>query len=441
VRLHCVGVKKPGQAPTDVPLEALRLYFEQPGASPDGVLAASAEEVALSFDEAHAFVQHFSEEEQARLLPALIERANLRRAREGLQLEVAALTRELKAEKAVRQKLENSIVAQALASAAQAPSLHEALKRYQEHLNATCSPKHGRDMSTRAAEFVATLPSDLRVSNVTANMVSSFIDRAAQAGDVNRRATHYRYWHVRVGAFLNWAAQRWGYPSPMSGVKNVPRHAADRERGDIQWHDLEPVEAAIDALPDTYWKALVACLAYAGLQLAELCWLRVSDLEFAKDQTPGKIWVTTVDDPSDPDIRHALKTYHRRRGIDMHPRLLLPRIKALLAERKTASVFLFAVPPTRRRRVRRVTPGSSDRWVVNSLSTVLRGHPGGKRRAIVKGLLQEGMNAKSLRRTFGSLLLRSGKSTAEVAAAMGNTEDVVRRHYARILGCEVDVDF
>jgi len=57
------------------------------------------------------------------------------------------------------------------------------------------------------------------------------------------------------------------------------------------------------------------------------------------------------------------------------------------------------------------------------------------------GLLPRGMTAKSLRRTFGSLLLRSGKTTAEVAAAMGNTEDVVREHYARILGCEVDVDF
>jgi hypothetical protein len=51
------------------------------------------------------------------------------------------------------------------------------------------------------------------------------------------------------------------------------------------------------------------------------------------------------------------------------------------------------------------------------------------------------MNAKSLRRTFGSLLIRSGATEAQVAAAMGNTPSVVRAHYARILGGEVDVDF
>jgi len=58
-----------------------------------------------------------------------------------------------------------------------------------------------------------------------------------------------------------------------------------------------------------------------------------------------------------------------------------------------------------------------------------------------RGVLPEGMSAKSLRRTFGSLLLRSGKSSAEVAAAMGNTEQVVRDHYARLLGREVKVDY
>ena len=75
------------------------------------------------------------------------------------------------------------------------------------------------------------------------------------------------------------------------------------------------------------------------------------------------------------------------------------------------------------------------------MSTILRGHTGAPTRAATPGLLPKGMNAKSLRRTFGSLLLRAGKSTAEVAAAMGNTEEIVRRHYARLLGSEVDVDF
>jgi integrase len=51
------------------------------------------------------------------------------------------------------------------------------------------------------------------------------------------------------------------------------------------------------------------------------------------------------------------------------------------------------------------------------------------------------MNAATLRHTFGSLLLRSGKTYAQVAAAMGNSESTVREHYARLGGHEVDVDF
>jgi hypothetical protein len=93
---------------------------------------------------------------------------------------------------------------------------------------------------------------------------------------------------------------------------------------------------------------------------------------------------------------------------------------------------------------RRGSRKTSELWLEDSLSKALRGHAGGKdkrKRPPTPGLLPKGMNAKSLRRTFGSLLFRSGKSTAEVAAAMGNTEQVVRENYARILGCEVDVDF
>ena len=108
------------------------------------------------------------------------------------------------------------------------------------------------------------------------------------------------------------------------------------------------------------------------------------------------------------------------------------------------SYYLFPMPKATRRRRRDVNIGSADRWIVSTLSTALRGHAGGsdlKRRPPAPALLPVGMNAKSLRRTFGSLLIRSGKSSAQVAAAMGNTEDVVREHYARILGCEVDVDF
>jgi len=71
----------------------------------------------------------------------------------------------------------------------------------------------------------------------------------------------------------------------------------------------------------------------------------------------------------------------------------------------------------------------------------LTGDPGGKTRSARAALLPPGMTAKSLRRTSGSLLLRSGKSPSEVAATMGNTVAMVQEHYARIIGAEVEVDF
>lgn len=196
-----------------------------------------------------------------------------------------------------------------------------------------------------------------------------------------------------------------------------------------------------------YWRALVGMLGFAGLQLAELIWLRRSDLQISGDR--AKIWVTTVDDAEVPGLSHALKTGHRRRHVDVHARLLLPLLKNHVKHLRAGAVHLFPLPSGVRVRKRDKNPGAAERWLMQSLSTMLRGHVGSTvktakgelQRKPTPGLLPAGMNAKSLRRTFGSLLLRSGKSTAEVAAAMGNTEEIVRQHYARILGCEVDVDF
>ena len=63
------------------------------------------------------------------------------------------------------------------------------------------------------------------------------------------------------------------------------------------------------------------------------------------------------------------------------------------------------------------------------------------RKKAIKGIFPKDIDCLLLRRTFGSLLIRSGHSTAEVAAAMGNTERIVRKHYARLLGKEIDIDF
>ena len=226
----------------------------------------------------------------------------------------------------------------------------------------------------------------------------------------------------------------------MLQVPAVKKGEIRRERGDIVWHSLEEVEAVLAALPDDYWRALVATLAYAGLQLAELIWLRVADVDL---DGANQIWVTTVADPDDAKIRHLLKTDHRRRAVNIHTKHLGPRLKTFKDAGLCGQHFFFAMPGAMETRGRK-SGGAGERWLESTLSTVLRGHKGGKdqkRRKAKAGLLPAGMNAKSLRRTFGSLLLRSGKSYAEVAAAMGNTADVVAEHYARLKSHETKIDF
>lgn len=81
-----------------------------------------------------------------------------------------------------------------------------------------------------------------------------------------------------------------------------------------------------------------------------------------------------------------------------------------------------------------------ERWAPSRLGKVLGGERRWKDKPREDGLLPAGMSASSLRRTFGSIRLRDGRTTPEVAAEMGNTEDVVRSNYARILGREVRPD-
>ena len=80
-------------------------------------------------------------------------------------------------------------------------------------------------------------------------------------------------------------------------------------------------------------------------------------------------------------------------------------------------------------------PRTKTIWGRYNFSVHLKGRDGNN-----NGILPSNMTALSLRRSFGSLLLRSGKTTSEVAAAMGNTPSMVEKHYARILGNEVNIN-
>ncbi len=282
--------------------------------------------------------------------------------------------------------------------------------------------------------FTSTLPPERKNAvEITADDIGRYLDmETAKGEDETKRASRRDAIRRRVGRFINWSAKRWHYQSQMVDIRAVDAGALEREENEIHYHTLAEVTAALESLPNEYWKCLVGALAIAGLHLAELVWLRKSDVRITPDGMAGSFSVSTVD-VGDGE-KHLLKTKHRKRVVNMHP-TLLELVKAYIAAGHCGDTFFFAIP-----KADRVLDGR-ERWLVNSLSTKLRGHEGGKRRKKTVGLLPAGMNAKSLRRTFGSLMLRAGKTTSEIASSMGNTSEVVSKHYAKQRGGEVAVDF
>lgn len=423
-RLICAGLvhlqnskpKHPIESPPGVIRHAVELYFGESATKPGAIENAipGAAQGLLQYEEVSAEL-------------------------DLLKAEVLRLQTDLLLEREKRLAIERSVVGQAAIQGGRAPVVAEAFSSFEQHLAVTVSAGYRRQVVSLVRELLDSLPTDVvTIADIQASQISKFLEARASVGAPTMPLTRYSRLREKLARFVNWAAGQYGYRSQMGDVYKIKATRRNRERGDIHWHDLTEVQAVLKTLPNSYWRALVGTLAFAGLQLAELVWLRREDLSWGPCLESATLRVTAVQDPDGG--RHYLKTGNRRRTVRVHPRLLAPLLRVHWGELPEGGTVLFPVPSSMRRRARKGT-GGGDRWLEGTLSTVLRGHAGGVKRPAVAGLLPRGMNAKSLRRTFGSLLIRSGKSEAEVAAAMGNTPEMVRAHYARILGCEVDVDF
>ena len=438
-RLTHAGTKSLSAVPSDVPLESVRLYFDQ-NPSRSGELHLDAQIVDAALPTVHAQLQRYPPHLRQELFLVLLDRERLRRENTLQVTQQVGLKRELDREREQRVDLERSALGRAVKAGQNMPALDEALALFEQHMLTSTSVRNAKTVVGVARAFTKQLAADgKKLTEVTLDDLARFLDLQVAKGTSGKQVSRRDALRRRLGRFINWGAQRYEYPSPMQLVRAVSKVDLDREKGDIHWHTMEQVDAAIAQLPDDYWKALVGTLAFAGLQLAELCWLRTADVEL--ESSAPKLWITTVQDPEVPEVTHLLKTGHRRRSVRIHSRCLLPLLREFVAKGYAGKFYFFALPPQSRRRPRAKSPGCHERWLTNTLSIVLRGHHGGKGHLPKAGLLPAGMTAKSLRRTFGSLLLRSGKSCGEVAAAMGNTEDVVRNFYARIHGGEVEIDF
>jgi integrase len=438
VRLWNSKTKSAADVPVDVPLKAVRLYFGETSKDVSSVLE-NASQIELA--EIRSEVMKFPKACREAMTLVLIERDKLRRTNDTLRVEVTGLKRALEDVSTKYRNLKASVLGRASEASSNAKPLYEVLALYYTFIHTKTGRDNARKHMTYACSFVESLPETIRtIAEATPQHVEEFITvQCANALEKQRQRRRFKVRQI-LGRFVNWACEQCQLPSIMAAVSAPTQNEVLRERGDIHWHELRDVKRVIDGIKDPYWKTLVSTLAYAGLQLAELCWLRIEDVEFDKDGN-AQLWITTVDDPEDERAGHAIKAENRRRHVRLHPTLLQPLIRNHIDEGRTGKYFLFPMHASMQRRARTINGGSAERWQVGTLSTVLRGHKGGKHRDATKGILPKGMHAKSLRRTFGSLLLRSGKTTAQVAAAMGNNEKIVARHYARLKGCEVSMDF
>jgi len=252
-----------------------------------------------------------------------------------------------------------------------------------------------------------------KISAITVFQINKFLlDDIKGNKDKNKRWNKSR---ISLTKFFNWACSQWPFLNPMDMVK--PRSVKAQE--DILWHSREDIEELLKGKSE-YWRAVIGVMAYAGLSAHELRGLRTEDV--IEDEGTHMLRVS-------PNEDRQLKTAKRKRSVVIHKKYLLPLIQEYLSH-KPESLYLF--PPT---------VGNRQIWHEDTFSKYLCGTKATAKKKAIVGILPKGYNALSLRRTFGSLLIRSGKSEVEVAAAMGNSPEMVRKHYARILGKEISVNF
>lgn len=482
--------------------DAVRIFFELSASeAAEGVGQRDAAALADALPFAEALYEGMPVEE---LKPLFINAATWKRDAETGRAEVARVNRELAAARAEIEKLKGSVVGQAIAAVGRSPDVRGAAVEFSKRMYAETTERNAREVMRVTARFLDWIDREagaaLNATAVTRDHVERFLDEwDARGDDVSRKLARRDAARRRLGRFLNFCAATWEFPSVMLKVRKQGKKALERERHSIQWNEEKDVQAVLKKL-DVYWRAIVGTFAYAGLQLSELLWLRRSDVVLGAKS--GVIHVTSVTAPDGE--RHLLKTGNRERSIDVDAGKLLPLLRAWSRELPRDSFWFFPVPaprnqvtreelyervwavPARKlvdefgisdvalgKRCKRLMvprpargywaqvaagqkparaplpkvpvaalPARWERWDGQNLCKALSGQSRKTRGVygLVGGKLPAGMNAMSLRRTFGSLLIRKGYSLGRVAALMGNTEDVVRSHYGRIAATEVKVN-
>lgn len=165
----------------------------------------------------------------------------------------------------------------------------------------------------------------------------------------------------------------------------------------ITYLDSADISALLDVFEGNALAPVVSVLVFAGLRRSEACWLRADDYDRGRELLAirrkvigGETW--------EPKTK-------RNRVVPVSARLA-----EVLHQVEPHGGWLLASP-------------RGKRWDPDNLSTRFR------RKVRAAGLP---WRIADLRHTFGTHLVRRGVSLPKVAALMGNSPEIVRRHYAHV---------
>ncbi len=213
-------------------------------------------------------------------------------------------------------------------------------------------------------------------------------------------------------------------------VVTVSAHSINREKSNPVWLTAKKAKKLIAEIyksSGTYWGDFAIIQLHAGFRPTEMSYLLKENVN---DKT---ITLAPIKDPK-TSVIHA-KT--GARSIEIHK-----DIQEVVARRVgTGKGVLFPFISTRGEHVkvtrRNNTTGLfAEIWDSQVLS---RRYPKILRAAAKATGITKTIDARTLRRTFASIAVRSGLSTEEVATLLGNQPKVVRKHYGRLISSEIDI--
>lgn len=286
----------------------------------------------------------------------------------------------------------------------------EELEITSRQINWTCKkrPRQCLDYRRRENRIEASC-----IEAITTSQIADFINRQVAEKDLKpKTANRYREIICRL---FNWALaeKRIRVPNGVNPASKVPRYAEPAP--EITFLTLQDITAQLDALKDDrQLQAMVATFIYAGLRREEALWLQMEDLDFSA-------------------AKHGLI---RVRAKTVNERSWQPKTKMNRAVPVSSTLAGYLKQHTH--------PTSDGSWIFPS--------PKGKRwdpdtfsTRLREANARAGLSWSCLdfRHTFGSQLAMSGVSDFKIAKLMGNSPEIVRRHYAALVPSAMsdDVEF